>query len=136
MTRPFTSECYATIARRMTGILSNVYNEALKGCGLNISQFSLLRNLERIGSGNLTEWANAAGIERTTMVRNVKALMDASFIEMLEGRGKVFRLSEKGEEALKQAQPYWKRAQKRVEKKIGTADADALLRIGESIQRL
>ena len=73
--------------------------------GLNTAQFCLLRNLERMGCGNLTAWAEKTGIERTTMVRDAKTLEARGFIEEVGGRGKVFTLSDKGRKTLSQAVP-------------------------------
>ncbi|MBR1457246.1 MAG: winged helix-turn-helix transcriptional regulator [Oscillospiraceae bacterium] len=136
MARSFSSPCYNTNARRIAGILTETYNAALTPSGLNTAQFCLLRNLERLGSGNLTVWAEKTGIERTTMVRDAKVLEAGGFIRQLEGRGKVFALSEKGKEALAQATPLWKSAQESVRTVLGEEDAAALLRIGQKLLKL
>ena len=101
--------------------------------GLNTAQFCLLRNLERMGCGNLTAWAEKTGIERTTMVRDAKILEARGFIEEVGGRGKVFTLSDKGRKTLSQAVPLWKSAQERVRAVLGEEDAAALLRIGQKL---
>ena len=133
MARNFTSPCYNTNARRIAGILTDTYNTALADSGLNTAQFCLLRNLERMGCGNLTAWAEKTGIERTTMVRDAKILEARGFIEEVGGRGKVFTLSDKGSKTLSQAVPLWKSAQERVRAVLGEEDAAALLRIGQKL---
>lgn len=136
MARAFTSSCYNTNARRIAGILTDVYNEKLATSGLNTAQFCLLRNLERIGSGNLTVWAEATGIERSTMVRNARGLAADGLITEVDGRGKVYTLSDKGHGALAQALPLWEAAQAQVCSLLGEEDADALLRIGKKLQTI
>ena len=133
MARNFTSPCYNTNARRIAGILTDTYNTALADSGLNTAQFCLLRNLERMGRGNLTAWAEKTGIERTTMVRDAKILEARGFIEEVGGRGKVFTLSDKSRKTLSQAVPLWKSAQERVRAVLGEEDAAALLRIGQKL---
>lgn len=133
MARKFSSHCYNTNARRIAGILTDLYNLSLAEAGINTAQFCLLRNLERIGSANLTAWAEATGIERTTMVRDAKILSAEGLIELAEGRGKVFTLSDKGRETIKRALPLWDGAQERVRTALGDEDAAALLRIGQKI---
>ena len=133
MARNFTSPCYNTNARRIAVILTDIYNTALADSGLNTAQFCLLRNLERMGCGNLTAWAEKTGIERTTMVRDAKILEARGFIEEVGGRGKVFTLSDKGRKTLSQAVPLWKSAQERVRAVLGEEDAAALLRIGQKL---
>ena len=136
MARAFTSPCYNTNTRRIARILTDFYNDSLKESGLNTAQFCLLRNLERLGNGNLTVWAEKTGIERTTMVRDARLLEAKGFIQETSGRGKVYMLSEKGKETLAQAVPLWESAQKRVCDMLGDEDAAALLRIGQKLQRL
>ncbi len=136
MARGFISDCYNTNSRRIAGILTSLYDEKLAPSGLNTARFCLLRNLERIESGNLTEWAEATGIERTTMVRNAKGLAADGFITETDGRGRVYTLSEKGRAALAQAVPLWEAAQEQVCALLGEEDAEALLRIGKKIQSI
>ena len=136
MARNFTSPCYNTNARRIAGILTDTYNFALEDSGLNTAQFCLLRNLERMGSGNITEWARETGIERTTMVRDAKILESRGYIRREDGRGKVYTLSDHGKETLAKAAPLWDSAQERVRGVLGKDDADALLRIGQKLQQL
>ena len=136
MARSFTSPCYNTNARRIAGILTDYYNAALAPCGLNTAQFCLLRNLERLGSGNLTVWAEKTGIERTTMVRDAKVLEAKELIKRLDGRGKIYALSENGKNTLLQAVPLWETAQERVRDILGQEDAAALLRIGQKLLQI
>ena len=136
MARAFTSPCYNTNARRIAGILTDFYNDSLKEFGLNTAQFCLLRNLERLGNGNLTVWAEKTGIERSTMVRDARLLEAKGFIQETSGRGKVYMLSETGKETLANAVPLWESAQKRVRDVLGDEDAAALLRIGQKLQSL
>ena len=136
MARSFTSPCYNTNARRIAGILTDHYNATLAPCGLNTAQFCLLRNLERLGSGNLTVWAEKTGIERTTMVRDAKVLEAKELIQRLDGRGKIYALSENGKNTLLQAVPLWETAQERVLDILGQEDAAALLRIGQKLLQI
>ena len=136
MARAFSSECYSTNARRISGILSGIYDAKLEGTGINIAQYSLLVNLDRMESGNLTEWAEASGIERTTMVRNAQKLAEEGLIEETKGRGKVYKLSGKGKKVLTKSVPIWEETQKEIAGLIGKKDAEALIRIGKKIQAL
>jgi len=136
LVRNFTSPCYNTNARRIAGILTDIYNTALADSGLNTAQFCLLRNLERMGCGNLTAWAEKTGIERTTMVRDAKILEARGLIQEVNGRGKVFTLSDMGRQTLSQAVPLWESAQERVRAVLGEEDAAALLRIGQKLLQI
>lgn len=107
----------------------------MKETGLTISQYYLLINLQRLKSANITRWAEFVGLDRSTMVRNIKVLQFRCFIEPAEGHGKTFRLSETGEKALEAAVPVWNIA-KKMETFLGEDDSKAILRIGSKLQKL
>ena len=136
MARTFTSPCYCTNIRRIGSILTDFYDSTLAPVGVNAAQFCLLRNLERIEKGNLTVWAEQTGIERSTMVRNVRRLENLELVEQVKGRGKVYTLSEKGRQCLDAGAVLWETAQKKIEHTLGTDYAEALLVIGQKIQAL
>jgi DNA-binding MarR family transcriptional regulator len=136
MARAFKSVCYCTNARRISNILNDYYDRTLAPIGINAAQFCLLRNLERIKQGNLTYWAEQTGIERSTMVRNVRHLEQIGLVEQTNGRGKVYMLSDKGSDCLKTGGVLWEKAQQKIENVLGQQDAMALLSIGQKIQIL
>lgn len=130
----YVSTCYCTNLRRSANAVSDFYDEALKETGLTISQYYLLINLQRLGSANITHWAQVVGLDRSTMVRNIKALRTRCLIEQTEGHGKTFHLSETGQNALTAAVPIWNAAQKKMEAFLGEEDSKAILRIGSKLQ--
>ncbi|MDO5345379.1 MAG: MarR family winged helix-turn-helix transcriptional regulator [Lachnospiraceae bacterium] len=132
----YKSECYCTNLRRSANAISDFYDEELKGTGLSISQYYLLINLQRLGRANITHWAEFVGLERSTMVRNIKVLQSRCFIEVAEGHGKTFQLSEIGEKALLSAIPVWNKTQQRMKEFLGEEDSKAILRIGSKLQEL
>lgn len=129
------STCYCTNIRRSTNIISAIYDSALKETELTVAQYCLLINLSRLGSANITHWAEHVGLDRSTMVRNIKPLQNRGLIETAEGHGKAFALSEKGKTVLNQAIPKWQEAQMKMEEILGKDDAEALLRIYEKLQQ-
>lgn len=136
MPNAYKSECYCTNLRRSANAISDFYDEELKETGLTISQYYLLINLKRLKSANTTYWAEFVGLDRSTMVRNIKVLQSRRFIEPTEGHGKTFKLSKTGEKALEAAIPIWNMAQKKIEMFLGQDDSKAILRIGSRLQEL
>lgn len=136
MTELYKSACYCTNLRRSANAISEFYDEQLKETGLTVPQYYLLINLRRLGSANITHWAERVGLDRSTMVRNIKVLQSRGFVESTEGHGKAFRLSETGEKALDAAIPVWNMAQEKMEAFLGKADSEAILRIGSKLQEL
>ena len=136
MAKLYESVCYCTNLRRGANALSDYYDVALKDTGLTVAQYYLLVNLSRLQAANITHWSARVGLDRSTMVRNLKLLLDRGLIEQTEGHGKVFTLSSAGQRALDAAMPVWQAAQQRIRTFLGEADAEAVLRIGRRLQEL
>ncbi len=113
------TDCYCTQFRRASNALTRVYDAALKPVGLRITQFSLLRSLGRLGEATSTQVAAELSLDRTTISRNVKILIDSGWVDSLEGtddkRERVLRLTVAGQRMIAQALPYFTAAQKAVE---------------------
>ena len=134
MGRSFQSNCYCVNLRRSAGVVSNYYDRALSELGINASQFYLLVTLEQLDYANGTQLAGAVGLDRSTMVRNVRVLMEHGWIqEVVKDRGKNYALTEKGRKILNEGRPCWARAQAALESYLGE-DAKAILRIGEKLK--
>lgn len=136
MKKLYKSVCYCTNLRRSANAVSDFYDSELKETGLTVSQYYLLINLSRLECANITHWAEQVGLDRSTMVRNIKLLESRGLIDKTEGHGKTFTLSEHGKTSLEAAIPIWKETQKKMEQFLGKEDADAVLRIGEKLQSL
>ena len=136
MSKLYESSCYCTNIRRCSNLLTDIYDEALKESGLTIAQYYLLINLSRLGKANITHWAERIGLDRSTMVRNVKLLQKREYIEETEGNGKTFKLSAVGENVLEKAQRSWDNAQTELEGFLGPEDAQELLRLTRKLQEL
>ncbi|WP_270810773.1 MarR family winged helix-turn-helix transcriptional regulator [Hungatella effluvii] len=136
MSKLYNSTCYCTNLRRSANAMSEFYDSALKEAELTISQYYLLVNLSRLGKANITHWSERVGLDRSTMVRNIKPLQSRGLIEGAEGHGKTFTLSEKGHHALDTATVIWQQMQEKMEQFLGKEDAGAILRIGSRLQDL
>ncbi|MBD5169959.1 MAG: winged helix-turn-helix transcriptional regulator [Oscillibacter sp.] len=134
MAQPYKSTCYCTNLRRSARIISDFYDAALKDAEVTVAQYYLLINLSRLGSANITHWAEHVGLDRSTMVRNIKLLQTRGFVRTVEGHGKVFALSPEGERVLELAIPLWQKAQEQIEAVLGKDDTEAIFRISEKLQ--
>lgn len=133
---PYQSKCYCTNLRRSTNIISAFYDSTLKDSGLTVAQYYLLIHLSRLEAANITHWSRAVGLDRSTMVRNIKLLQVHGYVQTTEGHGKVFTLSPEGRQVLTSAVPLWQQAQERIEAVLGSEDIQALLRISAKLQSL
>lgn len=118
-TQPYKSICYCTNLRRSANMLSDIYDACLKPSSVTVAQYYLLVNLSRLGSANITHWAQRVGLDRSTMVRNIKPLQTRGYVETTEGRGKAFTLTPEGENVLELAIPLWEHAQEKIQSALG-----------------
>jgi DNA-binding MarR family transcriptional regulator len=99
-----TSECICTHLRRAARGVSRHYDEALAGFGVNVAQFSLLRHLQRLDRPSITSLAEAMGLERSTLGRNLRVLEAEGLVRLADGddqRNRLVLLTEAGRARLK-----------------------------------
>lgn len=116
------SPCHCTRLRRAAQRVTQVYDAALAGTGLRITQFSLLRAIERGGEPTLGRLSQATGLDRSTLGRDVRVLRRAGLVELgrgSDGRTTVVSLTEAGRERLRAALPEWQRTQRRLDEALG-----------------
>ena len=121
--------CACGRLRRATRALTQLYDDALAGTGLRVTQFSLLRTLQHTGPTRLTQLAVALLVDRTALSRKLDPLVAAGFVEIARGRDARTRevsITRAGRAALKSALGPWKRAQQDVHRKLGEAKLGGL----------
>jgi DNA-binding MarR family transcriptional regulator len=115
------TECYCTQFRRSANALTHIYDNALRPAGLKITQHSLLRALARLEAATYNEIAAEVDLDKTTISRNLKVLIEAGWVEASsddDARYKVAKLSALGIKKLRDAEPYWRDAQQQVEREM------------------
>jgi len=119
--------CFALHARMTARLLTRVYDAAVRPTGLRFAQFGLLGAIAHGSATSHTALADRLGLERTTLVRNLKFLEQKGWIEATPGggRGLAHRLTPAGREILAHAIPLWERAQADIEARLGGIDPDA-----------
>jgi DNA-binding MarR family transcriptional regulator len=123
-------ECYCISIRKAARRVTSIYDDALAPAGVNLAQFSLLRNIERGAPLSLTELGMRTDLDRSTVGRNVRVLERMGVVKTVAGKDQreaTIALSKKGERVLADGAPLWERAQKRIESTLG-AEAAAHLR--------
>lgn len=114
--------CHCINLRRAANHITNYYTRALEPCGLTVSQFSVLWSLDALGQSNTTALAERVGLDRSTLVRNLKPLQTGGFIgDVAEAgqRDRMLHVTEKGAKALEIGIPLWKSAQREVKGLLG-----------------
>src|SRR5690348_3712382 len=130
------SQCYCISLRTAARKITAFYDAALEPVGVNISQFSMLRRIERRGDVSITELSRLCELERSTTGRNVKVLERLGLVVVADGedqREATVSLSKKGRGVLDEGAPHWKRAQDEIEGKLGARRARELLTTGDAL---
>lgn len=131
------SICICTRLRGAARTTSAIYDSALAPVGISVSQYALLRAVERLGCTSLTALAAETGHDRTTLSRTLRPLAASALIAMDTGadkRKRRVRLTVKGQAILEQGLPHWRRAQQEVADMIG-GDGAALFALLDRIER-
>lgn len=128
-----TEPCTCVALRQATRALTASYDAALRPAGLRVTQFSILRRLERLGPTPLTRLAVEAVLERTTMARNLDPLERRGLVRIEPGqdaRERIVVLTDLGREAIALATPYWQAAQARINAQV---DPKAVAALAEAL---
>jgi DNA-binding MarR family transcriptional regulator len=136
---PKPSPCNCLNIRRASRAVTHFYDKILEPSGLTISQLSLLRNLKRVEPVSISDLAKVIRIDRTTLNRNMKPLMDSGFITIYPGqdpRTRQIAITEKGIAVLDSAWLLWGKAQESVKDYMGEDDLAVLVKLLSKLEAL
>jgi DNA-binding MarR family transcriptional regulator len=121
--------CHCTLLRKATRKVSSYYDEALAPLGVNIGQFSLLRNIRRLEPVSLTDLAHKVELDRSTVGRNAKVLERMELVAIGHGedqREAMLTVAAKGREILDKGAPLWDGVQDEIDARLGHEKAERL----------
>ncbi|KRG62523.1 MarR family transcriptional regulator [Stenotrophomonas humi] len=121
------SPCTCFQLRRASRLTSQVYDRHLAAAELSLNAYSILRRARE--PRPLGALAEALGMDRTTLTRNLKPLVAAGLLSSQPGedpRQRQVHLTALGKRRLQKARPLWQQAQDEIETIFGGADVAAL----------
>lgn len=133
------THCLCTKLRRASRGVTRLYDDALAPVGLNAAQFSLLRNLQRLGQPSITTLAEAMGLDRSTLGRNLRVVQGMGLVVLGEGsdqRSRQVALSEAGLRVLEQGAPLWEQAQQALAKRLGADKRAELMLLLDDLETI
>ncbi len=138
--REIAQGCIANRMRRADRAVMHYYDDALRPFGLKMTQFTLLTALRLMAPVTIQDLAKALVMDRTTLTRNLAVLERQDLVRIAPGedrRTRVATLNGAGHAVLARAFPEWRKAQARVRRKLGAAQADRLVRaLTEAVETL
>lgn len=106
--------CICIAVRKASRKLTARYDAALEPVGINLAQFSLLRNISRHEPVSLTRLAEIVELDRSTLGRNVRVLQRMGLAAITPGedlREATLSLSAAGQQTLQRSVPIWEGTQ-------------------------
>ena len=112
--------CICGRLRRASRTLTRLYDQALEPAGLTVTQFAILRTLNRMDGPTLGELAEETAHEKSGLWRTLQPLIREGLIETTaDGRGQRVNLTDQGMMTLVRAMPMWREAQSRIDRVLG-----------------
>jgi DNA-binding MarR family transcriptional regulator len=129
------SQCACSKLRQLTRKFSNLYDHYLAADGLSIGQYSFLARIGRYGPVGVIPLALDFGMDRSTMSRGLKPLINEGWVEtvdlplemLTDKRSFGVRLTPAGQKKWKSALPNWEKAQREIDKMLGDDKLDQLI---------
>lgn len=134
-----TTHCLCTKLRRAARSVTKLYDDALAGVGLSAAQFSLLRHLQRLDRPSISSLAEAMGLDRSTLGRNLKILQADGLILLEEGadqRNRLVCLSKLGLARLTAGSKAWHSAQLQLAEYLGEDKRETLMLLLDELECL
>jgi DNA-binding MarR family transcriptional regulator len=120
----FELPCACQNLRRLSRVVTRIYDEELRRAGLEITQFGLLTALAQAGEVNQKRLSAGFAMDSTTLTRTVGLLRKQGWVRARHGkdrRERLFSLTGAGKRQMAIAQSHWEQAERRLRKEIGDA---------------
>lgn len=122
--------CVCFNLRRATRVVTQFYDAEMRRLGIRPTQGTILASLMGKDSWSMADLSDWLGMDRTTLVRNLRPLQRDGFVNVSGGgRGNLVELSitARGRKQVEKLVPAWKSAQSTVVKTLGEKRWSAIL---------
>jgi DNA-binding MarR family transcriptional regulator len=120
----FQLPCACQNLRRLTRVVTRVYDQGLRKAGLEITHFGLLTALAATGEANQKRLSAGFAMDSTTLTRTLRLLLKQGWIHVRLGedrRERLVSLTTAGRRKMAEAQPLWEQAERRLRQQLGEA---------------
>jgi DNA-binding MarR family transcriptional regulator len=132
----FDLPCACQNLRRVTRIVTRIYDQELRKAGLEITQFGLLTALAATGQANQKQLSAGFAMDSTTLTRTLGLLRKRGWVQVKPGkdrRERLFSLTRAGKRQMAEAKPYWELAEHRLRQALG---GEGWKRMKETVTRV
>jgi DNA-binding MarR family transcriptional regulator len=120
--RLFPLPCACQGLRRLTRMVTRIYDQELHHADIEITQFGLLTALAQVGETNQKTLSAGLAMDSTTLTRTLGLLRKRGWISVRPGqdrRERLFRLTDAGQRQIAKAHPHWQTAERRLRELLG-----------------
>ena len=114
--------CKCIRLRKASNNLTKIYDSALIKVGLKITQFSTLKNIQKLGKTNIRDLSSELELDRTTVLRNIEKLIEMDLVSYKyenDDKNKIIQLTTVGKSKLREAIIIWEETQHKYIKALG-----------------
>nr|WP_320146634.1 MarR family winged helix-turn-helix transcriptional regulator [uncultured Anaeromusa sp.] len=133
------SICNCMNVRRASRAVTQFYDEQLKSCDITIAQLSMLLRLKEAEALTISQLAQTMRIDRTTLNRNMKPLLENGLIALQQGkdsRTKLVSLTNQGRQTAEEGWACWEKAQELLTTYLGEDDVAKLTALLNKLEAL
>jgi len=120
----FELPCACQNLRRLTRVITRLYDQELRKAGLEVTQFGLLTALATTGEANQKRLSAGFATDSTTLTRTLGLLHKQGWVQVRQGkdrRERLLSLTRAGKRQMAKAQPYWESAEQKLRQELGDA---------------
>ena len=121
----FPMPCACQNLRRLSRMVTRIYDRELRKAGLEVSQFGLLVALHATREANQKRLSKGLGVDSTTLTRTLSLMRRRGWLRVRRGKDKrerLYSLTLAGQRRLREGQPHWKSAEDTLRRQIGESN--------------
>lgn len=113
--------CASLNLRRVSRLVTNEYNEALRSTGLRCTQLAVLAAIGANERQSLTDISELLSMDISTLTRAIAILEEKGLVttRAAGGRKKFVLLTDDGKALMQESEDYWQTAQEHFRRRIG-----------------
>ena len=131
-------ECVVYRVRMLSRVITGIYDEALSGVGMKVSQFTVLVAVANREKARPAELVKILQMDESTLSRNVERMCARGWLRLEpEGDGRSHRIAvtDKGLALIRKGYPAWQEAQAEVTRMLGEDSVAALRAVARKLRR-
>jgi DNA-binding MarR family transcriptional regulator len=128
-TKKIARECMGFRVRKLNRMVTAIYDGALAGAGLKLSQLTVLVAVANTEQARPSELTKLLEMDESTVSRNVERMCARGWLRLTpeeDRRSHLIEVTDKGRALIRKCLPAWQQAQEEIIKRLGTESVAAL----------